>query len=54
MDNAIEEVVASEEAAPPPPQRLVEFLLPAVIVAVDQATKAMVRASVPVHAVGLS
>jgi len=49
MDNTLEEIVASEEAAAPPPQRLIEFLLPVVIVGVDQATKAMVRASVPVH-----
>jgi signal peptidase II len=53
MDNAIEETVPDEvisAAAPPPVQRrLVEFVLPMVIVAVDQATKAMVRASVPVH-----
>jgi signal peptidase II len=49
MDNAIEEVVPNEKAAARPPQRLVEFVLPMVIVAVDQATKAMVRASVPIH-----
>ena len=49
MDNAIEEIVGGEQAAAPAPQRLIEFVLPMVIVAVDQATKAMVRASVPVH-----
>jgi signal peptidase II len=49
MDNALEEIVASEEGTAPPPQRLIEFLLPVIIVGVDQATKAMVRASVPVH-----
>jgi len=49
MDNAIEEVVPNEKAAARPPQRLIEFVLPMVIVAVDQATKAMVRASVPIH-----
>jgi len=49
MDNAIEEIVPGEQAAAPAPQRLIEFVLPMVIVAVDQATKAMVRASVPVH-----
>jgi len=53
MDNAIEETVPDDEisaAAPPPVQRrLVEFVLPMLIVAIDQATKAMVRASVPVH-----
>jgi signal peptidase II len=53
MDNAIDEPAAGEEiaAAAPPPvkKRRLEFVLPMVIVAVDQATKAMVRASVPVH-----
>jgi signal peptidase II len=49
MDNALEDVVASEEAAAPPPQRLLEFVLPMLIVAVDQATKAMVRSSVRIH-----
>jgi hypothetical protein len=54
MDNALDEVqlkpdAANEEAAAPAPQRLIEFVLPMVIVAVDQGTKAMVRASVPVH-----
>jgi signal peptidase II len=53
MDNAIEETVTGEEipaeASPPVGKRLLEFVLPILIVAVDQATKAMVRASVPVH-----
>ena len=49
MDNALGGAIADEHAAAPPPQRLLEFVLPMVIVAVDQATKAMVRASVPVH-----
>ncbi len=31
------------------PKRRLEFIVPVVIVALDQATKAMVRASVPVH-----
>jgi signal peptidase II len=31
------------------PKRRLEFIVPLVIVALDQATKAMVRASVPVH-----
>jgi signal peptidase II len=48
MDNAIEEVAAPGEAAAPPP-RLLEFVLPLIVVGVDQATKAMVRASLPVH-----
>ena len=51
MDNAIEETVPGEPAAAARPvqKRLIEFVLPMLIVAVDQATKAMVRASVPVH-----
>lgn len=49
MDNALEELVGNQEAAARPPQRLLEFVLPMVIVAIDQATKAMVRASVPIH-----
>jgi len=53
MDNAIEETVAGEEilrAAPPiAKKRRLEFVLPTLIVAIDQAAKAMVRASVPVH-----
>ena len=48
MDNALEETISGEHAAPVQ-KRLVEFVLPMLIVAVDQATKAMVRASVPVH-----
>ena len=49
MDNAIEEIAGGEQAAAPPPPRLLEFVLPMVVVAIDQATKAMVRASVPMH-----
>jgi signal peptidase II len=51
MDNALEETVPGEPAAAvrPVQKRLIEFVLPMLIVAVDQATKAMVRASVPVH-----
>ena len=49
MDNAFEEIAGHEAAAAPPPYRLLEFVLPMLIVAVDQATKAMVRSSVPVH-----
>jgi signal peptidase II len=50
MDNTIDEIVgaARHESAEQPPRRL-ELWLPIVIVAVDQATKAMVRASVPLH-----
>ena len=46
MDKALEEVASGEATAPP---RVIEFVLPLLIVAVDQASKAMVRASVPVH-----
>ena len=51
MDNALEEIVPGEpaDAVQPVQRRLIEFVLPMLIVAVDQATKAMVRASVPVH-----
>jgi signal peptidase II len=51
MDNALEETVPGEpaDAVQPVQKRLIEFVLPMLIVAVDQATKAMVRASVPVH-----
>ena len=51
MDNALEETAPGEQTADVPPgqKRLIEFVLPMLIVAVDQATKAMVRASVPVH-----
>ena len=48
MDNAIEETLAVEISGADK-KRLLEFILPIVIVALDQATKAMVRASVPVH-----
>ena len=50
MDNALEETVSGAKlAAAARPTRLLEFILPLIIVAADQATKAMVRASVPVH-----
>ena len=49
MDNALEETITGEAVEQPVRKRLVEFVLPMLVVAVDQATKAMVRASVPVH-----
>jgi signal peptidase II len=51
MDNAIDEPLApsSEADAAASPRRHLEVWLPIVIVTIDQATKAMVRASVPVH-----
>ena len=49
MDNALEDTAAGQAAASASPPRLLEFVLPMLIVAVDQATKAMVRTSVPVH-----
>ncbi len=48
MDNVIEETLAVEISTADK-KRVLEFILPIVIVALDQATKAMVRASVPVH-----
>src|SRR5438874_3458540 len=50
MDNTLEEVVRAgdHEAAEKPP-RWLEVWLPMTIVAVDQATKAMVRSSLQVH-----
>jgi signal peptidase II len=48
MDNALEETTAAADTSQPPP-RLLEFILPLLIVAVDQGTKAMVRASLPLH-----
>ena len=49
MDNAIGETIAGEDVVAPRPQRLIEFVLPLVIVGIDQAAKAMIRASVPLH-----
>ena len=48
MDNALEEIVAGEQAAPVQ-KRLIEFVLPTLIVVLDQASKAKVRAAVPMH-----
>src|SRR5256885_15349959 len=51
MDNTLEEVVRAgdHEAAEKPP-RWLEVWLPMVIVAADQATKALIRAPLPLHA----
>ena len=49
MDNAIGDAISGEPEAAATPSRLLEFILPVVIVGVDQATKAMVRASLPLH-----
>jgi signal peptidase II len=51
MDNAIDERAISpgEVDAPASPRRHLEVWLPMAIVAVDQATKAMVKASLPLH-----
>jgi signal peptidase II len=50
MDNALDESVASgERDAAVAPRRHLEVWLPMVIVAVDQATKAMVRANLREH-----
>jgi signal peptidase II len=50
MDNAIDEILraAGHVDVDRPPRRL-ELWLPIAIVAVDQATKAMVKASLPLH-----
>lgn len=48
MDNALEETVPGETAAPGR-RRLIEFVLPTLIVVLDQASKAKVRAALPVH-----
>jgi signal peptidase II len=51
MDNAIDEPLApaSETDTAVSPRRHLEVWLPFLIVTIDQATKAMVRASVPLH-----
>jgi signal peptidase II len=51
MDNAINEQALSpgEVGAAATPRRHLEVWLPMVIVAVDQATKAMVKAALPLH-----
>jgi signal peptidase II len=51
MDNAINDqaIAAGEVAAADTPRRYLEVWLPVVIVAVDQATKAIVRAALPLH-----
>jgi signal peptidase II len=50
MDNALDDsVYAGERDAAVPPRRHLEVWLPMVIVAVDQATKAMIRASLAEH-----
>lgn len=48
MDNALEETVPGEQVAPVQ-KRLIEFVLPTLIVVLDQASKAKVRAAVPRH-----
>jgi signal peptidase II len=50
MDNTVEDVLRTSDdpSAARPPKRL-ELWLPLIIIATDQATKAMVRASVPLH-----
>jgi len=51
MDNTLDEVVdaGDREAAEKPP-RWLEVWLPMVIVAADQGTKALIRATLPLHA----
>jgi signal peptidase II len=50
MDNALDDSVAAAEApALARPARYLEVWLPALIVAIDQASKAMIRSMLPVH-----
>ncbi len=50
MDNAIDEPVAAVEArGATRPARYLEVWLPVLIVALDQATKAIIRATLPLH-----
>jgi signal peptidase II len=49
MDDALQEVVVPGDTAEPAPARRLEIWLPIVIVALDQLTKAAVRASLPEH-----
>jgi signal peptidase II len=52
IDNALDGSVAPPDersAAPPSARRLLELWLPILIVVVDQATKAIVRAALPLH-----
>jgi signal peptidase II len=49
MDNAIGDALGAQREAAATPPRYLEFILPLVIVGVDQATKAMVRAALPLH-----
>ena len=49
MDNAIGDALGGQREAAAAPPRYLEFILPVVIVGVDQATKAMVRAALPLH-----
>src|SRR5437867_10184982 len=51
MDEAVDEALGPGEvdAAAPPPPRRIELLLPVAIVVLDQLTKAIVRATLPLH-----
>ncbi len=50
VDNAIDEPVAAVEAGVATrPARYLEVWLPVLIVAIDQATKALIRATLPLH-----
>ena len=53
MDNAIEDTIPGDGIPAVAPvggkKRWMEFILPVVIVVLDQVTKSMVRAAVPVH-----
>ncbi len=50
MDNALDEPVAEVEArVAARPSRYLEVWLPVLIVALDQASKAIIRATLPLH-----
>src|SRR6266542_5036298 len=50
MDDVMNPEAPVDDAPTAPPPRRLEIWLPIIIVAVDQLTKAMVRAMVPLHA----
>jgi signal peptidase II len=45
----MDDVSAADAIGPRPPRRLIEIWLPLVVVAADQATKALVRQMLPLH-----
>ena len=49
MDDTLNGTASPGDTAEPAPARRLEFLLPMLIIAVDQLTKAAVRATLPLH-----